>query len=203
MRMIKLRRVLLATGAIGLALFVGACGDDSGGMDHGNMGGATSAAPPSGATFNAADVKFATEMIQHHRQALEMSKLAESRAVTPEVKALAAKISKAQEPEIATMSAWLTAWGQPVPSAGGMDHGAGSMPGMMTDQEMQQLTQASGTEFDKMFLEMMIKHHQGAVEMAKTQQAQGTDAAAKKLAGEIITAQNAEISEMQGLLTKL
>jgi uncharacterized protein (DUF305 family) len=195
----------MATGALSLALFAGACGDS--GMDHGNMGngGATSAAAPkSGATFNATDVKFATDMIPHHRQALDMAKTAPSKAATPEVKALADKISKAQEPEIATMSGWLTAWGEPVPSPGGMNHGGmGGMPGMMTDQEMQDLSKATGKDFDRMFLQMMIKHHQGAVEMAKTEQAHGQDPAVKQLAGKIAADQTAEITEMQGLLTKL
>ncbi|GAA3259628.1 DUF305 domain-containing protein [Dactylosporangium siamense] len=207
MRTINLRRAAPATGALGLVLLAGACGAD-GGMDHGNMGGSTptsAAAPKSGATFNGTDVQFATDMIPHHRQALDMAKAAQAKASTPEVKALAGKIAKAQEPEITTMSGWLTAWGEPVPSPGGMNHGdmGAEMPGMMTDQEMQELSKATGTAFDKMFLRMMIKHHQGAVEMAKTEQAQGQDPAAKKLAGDIATSQTAEIAEMQGLLAKL
>jgi uncharacterized protein (DUF305 family) len=208
MRSINLHRAALITGTLGLVLLAGACGDDDGGMGHGNMGGSTptsAAAAKSGATFNATDVQFATDMIPHHRQALDMAKVAESKASTPEVKALAGKIAKAQEPEITTMSGWLTAWGEPVPSPGGMNHGdmGAEMPGMMTDQEMQDLAKAAGPTFDKMFLQMMIKHHQGAVEMARTEQAQGQDPAAKKLAGDIATSQTAEITEMQGLLAKL
>ena len=197
----------MATGALSLALLAGGCGDS--GMDHGNMGSGSptsAAAPKSGATFNAIDVKFATDMIPHHRQALDMAKTAQSKAATPEVKELADKIAKAQEPEIATMSGWLTAWGEPVPSPGAMHHdmgGMSEMPGMMTDQEMQDLAKATGKDFDKMFLQMMIKHHQGAVEMAKTQQAQGQDAAAKQLAAKIAADQTAEITQMQGMLAKL
>ncbi|MGI5184132.1 DUF305 domain-containing protein [Dactylosporangium sp. CA-152071] len=208
MRTINLRRAAIATGALSLALLAGGCGD--GGMDHGTMGtGAPTsvAAPKSGATFNATDVKFATDMIPHHRQALDMAKIAQSKATTPEVKALADRIAKAQEPEIATMSGWLTAWGEPVPSPGGMSHGdmggMGHMPGMMTDQEMQDMSKATGKDFDTMFLQMMIKHHQGAVEMAKTEQAQGQDPVAKQLAGKIAADQTAEITEMQGMLAKL
>ncbi|WP_327010541.1 DUF305 domain-containing protein [Dactylosporangium sp. NBC_01737] len=208
MRTINLRRAVravLATGALGLALLAGGCGGH--GTDHDTMGGNPSAAAPkSGATFNATDVKFATDMIPHHRQALDMAKAAQSKAVTPEVKALADRIAKAQEPEIATMSGWLTAWGEPVPSPGAMHHGMGDMgqmPGMMTDQEMQDLDKAAGKHFDMMFLQMMIKHHQGAVEMAKTEQAQGRDPAARQLAARIAADQTAEITEMQGLLAKL
>jgi uncharacterized protein (DUF305 family) len=207
---IRYVRAALAAGALTLVLFTAACGGsgDSGGMDH-NMGGqpTASATPKSGATFNATDVQFATDMIPHHRQAVEMAKLAETKATTPAVKDLAGRISKAQEPEIATMSGWLTAWGEPVPSAGamdhGMDHGMPSMPGMMSQQEMQQLTSASGTAFDKMFLTMMIKHHEGAVEMARTEQDKGVNPAAKKLAGDIATSQTAEIAEMESLLDKM
>ncbi len=205
MRTLNLRRAALATGALGLALLAGGCGAH--GTDHGTTGAATSAAAPrSGATFNATDVTFATDMIPHHRQALDMAGVAQSKAATPEVKALADRIAKAQEPEIATMSGWLTAWGAPVPSPGAMHHDMGDkvqMPGMMTDQEMQALSRASGKDFDAMFLQMMIKHHQGAVEMARTEQAQGQDAAAKQLAAKIEADQTAEIAEMQRLLAKV
>jgi len=176
-------------------------------MDHGNMGSSapSSAAAPRPDASNAADVTFATHMIPHHHQAISMASMAESKASTPEVKALATRISRAQEPEITTMSGWLKAWGAPVPEAGGTHHGGTGdhAPGMMTEQEMAQLTAATGKDFDKMFLEMMIKHHDGAVEMAKTEQQQGTDPAVKQLAGQIATSQTAEITEMRGLLAKL
>ncbi|GAB3836387.1 DUF305 domain-containing protein [Dactylosporangium cerinum] len=206
MHKINPRGAVLATGALILALLAGGCGDHQ--TDHNTMGAtATStAAPKSGATFNAIDVRFATEMIPHHRQAIDMATAAQSKAVTPEVKALADKIAKAQEPEIATMSGWLTAWGEPVPSPGAMHHDMGDMaqmPGMMTDREMQDLSKAAGKDFDTMFLQMMIKHHQGAVEMAKTEQAQGQDPAARQLAAKIAADQTAEITEMQGLLAKM
>ncbi|GGM42590.1 DUF305 domain-containing protein [Dactylosporangium sucinum] len=204
-------RTAAVTGAVSLVLLgTSACG---GGTHHDPGTRPTApAATASGATagsFNGIDVRFATDMIPHHRQALEMAKLAEARAATPAVKDLAGRISKAQEPEIATMSGWLTAWGEPVPSPGGMDHGMdhgdtmGGMPGMMSQQEMQQLAKATGTGFDKMFLTMMIKHHEGAVEMAKAEQAQGADPAAKKLAGDIAAGQTAEIAEMRRLLEQL
>ncbi|MET7396452.1 DUF305 domain-containing protein [Dactylosporangium sp. NPDC005572] len=204
----------LRVAAVGLVLLgvsagVSACGGGS----HHDMGAqpTSPAATASGTvagSFNGIDVRFATDMIPHHRQALEMAKLAEARAATPAVKDLAGRISKAQDPEIATMSGWLTAWGEPVPSPGGMDHGMdhdamGGMPGMMSQQEMQQLAKATGTEFDRLFLTMMIRHHEGAVEMAKAEQAQGENPAAKKLAGDIATSQTAEIAEMEGLLKKL
>lgn len=153
------------------------------------------------ADFNAADVKFATDMIPHHRQAVEMAKLAEDRAESAEVKSLAEQIEGAQDPEIETMSSWLKAWGEPVPEEmSGMDHGSGSMSGMMSTEDMNKLEEASGKEFDTMFLTMMIEHHEGAIEMAKSEQSQGSNEDAIALAKQIEQAQTEEITTMQGLL---
>jgi len=152
------------------------------------------------ADHNAADVTFAQEMIPHHGQAVAMAKLAATKAADPKVQDLAKRIEGAQDPEIKTMSEWLKAWGEDVPAAdmGGVNHG--SMPGMMSGSEMATLEKAAGAEFDTMFVQMMIRHHQGAIEMANTEQTAGKNADAKKLAGEIEKAQTAEITEMQGLL---
>jgi len=100
------------------------------------------------------------------------------------------------------MSAWLTAWGEKVPQGmDGMDHGdASPMPGMMNDQQMDDMRGASGKAFDTMFLTMMIKHHEGAVEMAETEKKQGAYGPAKELADDIITAQKAEITQMRRML---
>jgi len=168
----------------------------------------SSSANPAGGQHNAADVAFATGMIPHHGQAITMAEMAASRATNPEVKSLAAAIKTAQAPEIATMSGWLTGWGQPVPAAtGGHDMskmGTGTdmsgMGGMMSEQEMQQLSAATGAQFDRMWLQMMIKHHQGAVTMARTELASGQSADAKQLAQQIIDAQNKEIATMTALL---
>jgi uncharacterized protein (DUF305 family) len=199
----------LAVAGIGLvtAVLLAACGGDhdggSGGHDSG--GGAPGASIPAGAAFNSVDVGFGTDMIPHHEQAIEMAKIAATRAGSQQVKDLAARIEKAQSPEIATLSGWLREWGQPVPSSSpGAGHGQHvGMPGMMSDQELKDLTAASGKEFDRMFLQMMIRHHQGAIEMAAKEQQQGQFPAAKTLAGKIATDQAAEIMEMQDLLAKL
>jgi uncharacterized protein (DUF305 family) len=158
------------------------------------------------APHNEADVTFAQEMIPHHQQAVEMAALAGDRAADPEVRELAADIAAAQEPEIATMTGWLEAWGEDVPAAsmehGDMGHGSSSdaMPGMMTAEEMADLEQAEGTEFDRMFLEMMVEHHSGALEMARTEQAEGENPDAVALAEKIESDQETEIAEMQRLL---
>jgi uncharacterized protein (DUF305 family) len=154
---------------------------------------------------NDADVTFARQMIPHHEQAIDMAKAAETRAETQEVKDLAADIEAAQDPEIETMTGWLESWGEDVPDGGmsDMDHGdmsSDDMTGMMSDEDMSALEDATGPEFDQMFLTMMIEHHEGAIEMARTEQADGEFADAKDLAEDIETAQTEEIQTMQGLL---
>lgn len=165
-----------------------------------------------GAEHNAADVTFASMMIEHHRSAIEMAQLAPDRAAGPEVKDLAARIEAAQAPEIESMTGWLDDWGTAMPgmSTGGVDMGTGAMgtgstggmamPGMMTADQMAALTAATGAGFDRMFLELMIEHHQGAVEMADTELAAGANADALALAESIRTSQTGEIAEMQALL---
>lgn len=200
----------LAAGAGALVLLT-ACG---GGADHqaeaghtaagtASPGGAAGAAQP-GAAFNDADVTFAQMMIPHHEQAVEMAELAETRASDPEVKELAAKIKGAQDPEIKTMTGWLTTWGKPVPSPGAAGHDtAHGMPGIMSGEDMTRLREARGAEFDRLFAELMIAHHNGAIEMARTEQTQGADPKAKDLARTIETVQQAEVAQLRGLLDRL
>ncbi|MFJ3983735.1 DUF305 domain-containing protein [Streptomyces fungicidicus] len=209
--MIRKRSLVRRTAAVaaaGAALFVlAACGgDESGTAGHGGHG-AASATPSASASasasagkHNPADVAFAKGMIPHHRQAVEMADLAPGRAGSAEVRKLAADIEKAQAPEIRALSGWLTSWGEEVPAAGAMDHSAHGMGGMMTDEEMSGLGDASGRAFDTAFLELMIKHHEGAVEMARTERADGSHGPATKMAGEIIASQSAEIERMRKLL---
>ena len=205
-----LRRGLLAGAAVTATLVLSACGGDNSssgsGMDHGGMP-ATGGAPAGAATFNDADVTFAQAMIEHHRQAIEMAAMADGRAADAEVKDLATKIQAAQQPEIDTMSQWLTAWGKPAPMPGmssampGMDHG--SMPGAMTEADMKKLMDAKGASLDKQFLMMMIAHHEGAIEMAQQETAQGSNPEAKTLVQKIVTDQQAEIATMKKILARL
>jgi uncharacterized protein (DUF305 family) len=190
-----------------------------------SISASASATATATATFNDADVAFAQMMIVHHQGAIQMADLAPSRAQNQDVLALAARIKAAQAPEIDQMTSWLTAWGA-APSMmsgsatsgmggmdmGGMDMGgttsaaessAMSMPGMMSGDQMQQLESASGAAFDKMFLELMIVHHQGAIEMAETEIADGSNPEAVALAQKIKSDQTAEIAEIQALLQTL
>ncbi|MFF3203736.1 DUF305 domain-containing protein [Streptomyces sp. NPDC002962] len=204
-------RAALTAAAVTAALVLAACGNDSGGGDpggHSSVPSSTSADAAAGA-HNAQDVSFAQGMILHHRQALEMAELAADRASSAGVKGLASRIEKAQGPEIRTLGGWLTSWGEDAPTSSdsttgsmpGMDHSAGSgMPGMMDGSDMDELGKASGTDFDTMFLTMMIDHHEGAVAMATTEKSKGVHGPATSLADDIITAQTAEIAEMNKLL---
>ncbi len=175
------RRLIAVVLAAAAALLLASCGnDDSAASDH-----------------NDADITFARDMVPHHRQAIEMARLAQDRSGNAEVKAIAERIKAAQDPEIEQMSKWLKNWDQPVP---GSDHeGHGGAPGMMSGQEMSELEAATGTAFDQMFLQMMIRHHEGAIEMALTEQRDGKNANAKKLAETIETDQATEIAEMKQL----
>ncbi len=193
----------LAAAALGLAL-VG-CADR--GADQADSSTSETQTAPNGDVFNAADVRFATEMIPHHAQAIQMVVLAEGRPLDPEVADLAAAIRDAQVPEVESMTTWLTDWGQEIPETS-LDHGnaghdmeTGEMPGMMSQDQMNSLAGASDAEFQKLWLEMMIEHHLGAVTMAQAEQADGVFEDAISLAGAIENAQLAEIAVMEGLLT--
>ncbi|MEU6353661.1 DUF305 domain-containing protein [Streptomyces sp. NPDC047072] len=198
------RRACLAAVAVGAALTLAACGGDNG--DDSDSGSAASSpsvsAEASAAAHNEQDVSFAQGMIPHHQQAVEMAKLAAGRASSAEVKDLAARVEKAQGPEITTMTGWLKSWGAKVPeSMPGMDHsGMAGMAGMMSPDDMAKLEKASGKEFDTMFLTMMVEHHEGAVEMATTEKDKGASEDAKTMADAIVTTQTAEIAEMKKLL---
>ncbi|MEU9169858.1 DUF305 domain-containing protein [Streptomyces sp. NPDC048420] len=196
-----IRRACLAAVAVSAALTLTACGGES------DDGGAADTSPAASADASAAahneqDVSFAQGMIPHHEQAVEMARLAADRASSAEVKDLAARVEKAQGPEISTMTDWLKTWGEDVPeSMPGMDHsGMAGMAGMMSTEDMEKLGKASGKDFDSMFLTMMVEHHEGAVEMATTEQDKGAYKAATAMAGDIVTTQNAEINEMKKIL---
>ncbi|MFJ8537150.1 DUF305 domain-containing protein [Streptomyces sp. NPDC093591] len=208
------RRACLAATAVTAALVLAACGGDDGPGTASGARTSPSASADAGA-HNDQDVSFAQGMIPHHRQAVEMADMAAGRASSAAVKDLASRIREAQDPEIRTMSGWLKAWGEDVPSAApGMDHSSGhsgghsgssgteGTAGMMDQKDMDELMKASGKAFDTLFLTLMVEHHEGAVEMARTEKAQGRYGPATKLADAVVSAQTAEIEEMNKLLGK-
>jgi uncharacterized protein (DUF305 family) len=159
------------------------------------------------ATGSDADITFAQLMIPHHEQAVQMADIALQRATSPEVTDLATQIKAAQDPEIQQMRGWLEQWGAPEQMDGvdGMDHGDMDMGGqtaggMMSDEDMGALMDASGADFDQMWLTMMIAHHEGAIEMAEQVKAQSTTPDVTALADAIVAGQTTEIDTMQQLL---
>ena len=210
---------IVAGGVLTLSTFLAGCG--GGTTPPSDVGGTASVAAPSSpppigivsAEHNDADITFAQRMIPHHQQAAEMAETALDQAQRVEVRSLAEQILAAQGPEVTTLIDSLTIWGAEVPAPGsisggmtGMDHSSmrgmngADMPGMMTDAQMQELRDATGTMFDTMFLQMMIQHHRGAVSDAQQEVGNGSNPQTKQLAAKMVAEQNAEIDRLQKLL---
>lgn len=190
---------LLATPLVAALLLLPACG----GQETGSTVGAD-------AEFNAADVAFATQMISHHAEAVAMADLTMRHNLDPKLQALAVGVREEQTPEIETMVDWLQDWDQPVPETmrdhanaedpSGMDMGDEEMPGMMSREELGKLKSLDGDAFEERWLEMMIEHHKGALEMAETEAGEGKYPAAVQMAEGILVSQTAEIEEMERML---
>lgn len=175
--------------------------------------------------YNDADIAFATGMLPHHEQAITMSDQALTKSTNADVKRLATSIKAAQQPEIDQLKVWAEAWFQvavsgvmpgmsnttsPDSSAGpttspsasaapSVSH-EGEHPGMLTAAELAQLDAATGPAFDKLWLTLMIRHHEGAVTMAETELANGENPDAKAMAQRVVDSQNKEIADMQKVL---
>ncbi len=196
----NIRTAALAASALTVALVLAGCSttttttmpSDMPGMDHGSSSDASQ--------FNDPDIAFVTQMIPHHQQAVEMADILLGKTgVDPRVVDLATQIKAAQGPEITTMTSWLKSWGQPSPEP--MDGMA--MDGMMSPDDMNALTNASGADSSKLFLQQMIQHHQGAIDMANEELSKGKNADALALAKTIADAQTAEIAKMNEILATL
>ena len=210
MKRLHLLPTLLATGAL---LLTGCGGSDEEPTSTSTI--------PASEPFNDADVAFATGMIPHHAQALVMVDMTMGRDLDPEFEALTEQIRAAQAPEIETMAGWLSDWDQPIPETmrdhANADSGDGShdgshdmgdmgsmddedMPGRMSDQDFDDLEMMSGDGFEEMWLEMMIEHHEVAIEMAQDEIDDGEFADAIDLAESIVESQQAEIEQMEQML---
>lgn len=183
----------------------GSHGDASGshggshqGSDHSGGHAAAEITPPPGADWNAEDAAYLLDMIAHHRQAIVMSELVPDRASSESVRRLASGIDAGQGAEILTMAAWLDEHDVPVPTLEEVeDH---RMPGMLSDAQLDDLEAADGPEFDELYLTGMIQHHEGALQMAEDQVAEGLDPVVVAMASEVIAGQTAEIDRMRTIL---
>ncbi|WP_432922945.1 DUF305 domain-containing protein [Microbispora sp. CA-135349] len=144
----------------------------------------------------AADVRFAEAMIPHHRQALEMAGLVAARTGDPLVTAVAERVLDGQRPEIAVMESWLRRLGRTPPPA--HQHGASGY-GMASEEELNRLRTARGRAFDRLFLTLMIRHHEGAVSMAAQELRRGRDRAMRTMAQDVVSGQQIEIARMRGI----
>ena len=191
-----------ATAAITLTVLLALAGcagtPSSGGTDTMPAMG-SSASASSAADVNNADMQFTMMMIPHHEQAVEMADMILFKdGIDEQVITLAEQIKAAQGPEIELMQSWLDDWGTPMGEMDGMDHG-----GMMSDTDMQALQDATGVEASRLFLEQMIVHHEGAIEMAQTEVDNGQNADVIALAEAIIASQTTEITTMEDILATL
>jgi uncharacterized protein (DUF305 family) len=193
-------RAAAALAAVVAALFLSSCSSpgSDGHTDHEHPDEPVITGAPAG--FNADDVAFATNMIPHHQQAVALSALVPDRSRNSELTALAEQISAAQQPEIETMKVFLVQWNEnPDTASGHGGHGA-TMQGMVDEATMTKLESLNGAEFDTLWLESMISHHQGAIEMAKSEITNGENVDAKGMAQTIIDTQQAEIGQMKQML---
>ncbi|MFL5384010.1 MAG: DUF305 domain-containing protein [Longimicrobiaceae bacterium] len=157
--------------------------------------------------YSPADVHFMQGMIGHHAQALEMTSLVADRSRRADLRLLAERIQLSQQSEIAAMQNWLRTRGEPVPCLepghqhGGMEHML--MPGMASPEQMARLAAATGAEFDRLFLETMIRHHQGALTMVAellSTPGSGQEPELFRLASDVDADQRAEIARMEAML---
>lgn len=190
----------LSMTAVAAAIALSGCASGSGSMPGVNHGNSSSA--PAAASHKSADVTFAQMMIPHHAQAVEMSDMILAKQDIPApVTALATKIKEAQGPEIRTMTGWLEDWNEPADMPSG--HAGHATDGMMDDAAMKELDAAQGIGAARLFLKQMIAHHEGAIMMANKEITDGQDPKALELGKDIVSAQAAEINEMQDLLATL
>jgi uncharacterized protein (DUF305 family) len=187
--------------ALAAALLLSSCTDNAasdGHTDHEHSDQPVITGQPAG--YNADDVAFANNMIPHHQQAVELSAMVPDRSTNADLIALAKQISAAQQPEIEIMKVFLVQWNEnPDTNSGHAGH-AGTMQGMVDAPTMTKLGSLNGAEFDKLWLESMISHHEGAIEMAKAEIANGDNVDAKTLAEKIVATQGADIGQMKQML---
>lgn len=222
--MTHILRTLALPAALAATLALTSCGTDSSTRSASGTPSATGTAsasgapsasgtpypigPPATGSSNPADVEFANTMIYYHLHSEAMADLVPRHAKDARIKAIAPTFKKAQGPEVTRMAGWLVGGGMPPPSMQGGDVSGHNMAGMggqtksmMTAEEMTVLGKASGPDFDRMWLQLMIRNHQGALVLAQTELAKGLNSEAKQIAQSVIDRQSAEIAKLQSILT--
>jgi uncharacterized protein (DUF305 family) len=159
---------------------------------------------PKGALYTVADVEFMQGMIAHHAQAIHMTRMAEGRGANPRLLRLATKIDQSQVPEILIMQEWLRGRDQFAPDSSSWR--TMTMAGMLTAEQLKALDAATGVAFDRLFLELMIQHHEGALQMVKelfAVKGAGQEVDVNVFANDVVVAQTAEIGIMRQMLAAL
>ncbi|NIJ10171.1 uncharacterized protein (DUF305 family) [Saccharomonospora amisosensis] len=201
------KKYLLGACAAAVLGLASGCDSDVEGSAEPKSGAPAASVPSGSATgdeaapseHNAEDVKFAQRLLPHHEQAVVISRLAFERSADPEVTALARRIHGARGPEMKQLMALLQGWDEPVaPPNHGDSIGHGDF-GLLSEEELQRLEQASGTEFDQEWLRLMTEHHEGAVEIAELELRDGVDSLAKLFAQNAVDSQNGELAELRSL----
>lgn len=200
-----MRRRLLSAVAIASLLLAAACSSDA--PDPAARGGdSTTTAQPNVPVAGSVDAGFAYDMSRHHAQAVELAELATERTSDPAVRTLARDLALTQQSQIGQMRGWLDAWGLPATTTEeamawmGM---AGPMPGLASADEIDELGASSGTDADRLFLDLMIRHHRGGVEMATPAAERASESYVAALAESMVAAQTAEIEAMTAMSERL
>ena len=198
------RRVAVAASAVLSALVLSACGTPQTGsgqptgaaQQSGDMAGmpGTSSSSDS-AAFNESDVAFAQMMISDHRMVKKMAALAQKKANSGDLRSLAAQMRNGQSAAIDTATGWLKDWGKPVSA----DMAGMTMPGAMTAKDMDKLATTSGMQFDMMFAQMMVKHHEGSLQIARAEQAEGRSREAKAMAADMVDTLTAQVAKLRSI----
>jgi uncharacterized protein (DUF305 family) len=191
-------RIVAGIAVLATAVVVSSCSKSE---EHSDHAASTTSGSEQVAAHNGEDVMFAQMMIPHHQQALELAALVPDRSTNPAVIKLASTIAGEQQPEITAMKALLLQW-EVDPNATGdhSGHAGMAMQGMVDDATVAKLESLKGAEFDTLWLQSMIGHHQGAIEMANSEIAKGQSADMITMAKNMVTAQQAEIDQMKQML---
>lgn len=194
------RRTVLSTASAVALLALGACGPTAAPDSSRVAGLSASPTPEFDTRHNEHDVDFATSMIERHRQAVEMASIADERKASPAVQKIALQIEEAQGGEILLLTELLGLWGKAAALPQEHDHDATTKRGVIAIERMDDLNGSTGTAFDKLFLQLMIEHHQGAIAIAKAHDGEGLNSDANGVALLIVSEQTKEVEAMKRLL---